>query len=261
VEQLGGRGSVLTRQKRDHILLDELLRQLEASPLEEQGQILRRIYRLVFPHAYAEETVLWPLIRRVLPDGHELTLQVEIEHQEINSLAVRLETLEHGSEERPQALARLVALLRQDVRDEEDTLLPSLQMRLGTRQLRRVGLAWEAVRSLSPTRPHQIVSRRPPGNLLAALPLAVIDRLRDGVDAMLDRESALLDIPLRSLGSGLAGASHAVERLPGMKLGEDPATRTAGSRRLGWGVAAATAVSAAVMMLAWASRRAARPGV
>ena len=35
----------------------------------------------------------------------------------------------------------------------------------------RLGLAWEAVRRTAPTRPQPLVSRRPPGNALAALPL------------------------------------------------------------------------------------------
>jgi hemerythrin superfamily protein len=79
VAELGGRLSVLTRQQKDHIELDRLLRQLDGAEAAAQGQVLLRIYRLVFPHAFAEESVLWPVMRRVLPDGHELTLQVEQE--------------------------------------------------------------------------------------------------------------------------------------------------------------------------------------
>lgn len=58
VEQLGGRSSVLARERRDHIELDGLLEELEQTGGVEQGEILTRIWRLVFRHAYAEETVL-----------------------------------------------------------------------------------------------------------------------------------------------------------------------------------------------------------
>jgi hypothetical protein len=136
------------------------------------------------------------VIRRVLRDGHALTLQVEQEHQAINVLVTRLEGLEHGSPERGQVIARLVELLRQDVRDEEDELLPRLQGKLTGAQLRALGIAWEAVRWIAPTRAHPIVARRPPGNWLSALPLAVIDRLRDATDALADRSRGPAGAPL-----------------------------------------------------------------
>jgi hemerythrin superfamily protein len=89
--QLGGRWSILTRQKRDHVRLDELLDQLQSSRRDDQDPVLNRVCRLVFRHAFAEETVLWPELRRRLPDGHELTVQVEQEHQEVNELVASLE--------------------------------------------------------------------------------------------------------------------------------------------------------------------------
>ncbi len=255
VAEMGGQGSVLSRQKRDHIRLDQLLHRLGRSHAREQDAVLLDIYRLVFPHAYAEETVLWPVIRRVLPDGEELTLQIELEHQEINQLATRLESLEHGSDERRQMLARLVEVLQEDVRDEEDKLLPRLQMKVTGAQLRRLGIAWDVVRRVSPTRPHPIVSRRPPGNVLSALPLAILDRWRDGVDGRLHRGSGAATSPLQALSSGLTRASHAVERLPGMRRGEDIATRLDQERSFGWGTAAIATVVAATAVMALTRRR------
>ncbi|HZG07481.1 MAG TPA: hemerythrin domain-containing protein [Allosphingosinicella sp.] len=260
-EEMGGRGSVLARQKRDHIRLDRLLHRLDAAALDEQAPVLLDIYRLVFPHAFAEEAVLWPVIRRVLPDGHALTLQVELEHQQINALVARLETLPPASAEYRQILDRVVELLREDVRDEEDALLPRLQTRLSRAQLRLLGVAWEMVRLIAPTRAHPIVARRPPGNVLSALPLAVLDRLRDMVDARLHARPTALAGTLGRASSGLARAARAVERLPGMRSGEDPATRVprggrSGGGRNGW-IAAATllAVAGASAGLMGAARR------
>jgi hypothetical protein len=255
VEEMGGRASVLTRQKRDHVTLDRLLNRLQAASPLDQDRVLRRIYRLAFPHAFAEEAVLWPVIRRLLPDGHELTLQVEQEHQAINILVARLEGLNPGSAEREQVLARLVELLRQDVRDEEDELLPRLQAKLSGAQLRRLGLAWEAVRWIAPTRAHPVVSRRPPGNWLSALPLAVIDRCRDAADALVDGNRGVAAAPLRALSSGLASISHGTERVPGMRLGEDPSTRAGRGSRVGWILVALAAAATASAAVAVARRR------
>jgi len=238
VADLGGRFSVLARQKADHIKLERLLQQLDATDGNAKGQVLLKIYRLVFPHAFAEEAVLWPVIRRVLPDGNALTLEVEREHQAINELVTRLESLAPGSPEHEVLLERVVSLLRMDVRDEEDALLPPLQEKLSPAQLRMLGVAWEAVRRIAPTRPHPVVARRPPGNVLSALPLTLLDRSRDRVDALRHRRSAQARSPLAAASAGLSNLAHGVEHLPGMRSGEDPSTRIPRKSRIGWRTAA-----------------------
>jgi hemerythrin superfamily protein len=220
--ELGGAMSVLVRQKRDHVRLDELLHELGDAGAAQQDDVLRRLYRLVFAHAFAEEAVLWPVIRRVLPEGERLTVQVEREHQEVNELVTAIEDTEPGSPDRQVLLDRLVVVLREDVRDEEDVLLPRLQHRLDRRSLTALGAAWEAVRVVAPTRAHPVVARRPPGNALAAVPLTVVDRLRDRVDERIQHHGGS-----RALDAGsrwLTRAAHAIEHVPPLTRGEDPTT-------------------------------------
>ena len=259
--ELGGRSSVLARQKRDHVRLDGLLQRLGEVPATGRNAVLLDIYRLVFPHAFAEEAVLWPMIRRLLPNGQALTLQVELEHQRINELVTELETLEPGSAAHEQRLVRIVELLREDVRDEEDALLPRLQAELSPSQLRLLGACWEIVRAIAPTRAHPIVSRRPPGNVLSALPLALLDRLRDLVDSSVEQRAGGGAPRLRRLSSALARASHAVERLPGLRRGEDPATRIHRGSGVPWRTAAFLAVGAGSAALLFASRRRSGPAL
>ncbi|WP_069385333.1 hemerythrin domain-containing protein [Cellulosimicrobium cellulans] len=230
VAELGGRVSVLTRQKKDHVTLDRLLHDLDRTSGEDQDAVLQRLYRLVFPHAFAEEAVLWPTLRRVLPDGHELSLEVEQEHQEVNELVTRLEGMPHDAPERPAVLDRLAAVLREDVRDEEDVLFPRLQQVVSTRDLRRLGVLWEVVRRVAPTRAHPVVARRPPGNVISAVPLSVLDRLRDLLDAGARRGPERVAPALRTASRGLTRAAHRVEHLPLLRIGEDPSTRSDGPR-------------------------------
>jgi hypothetical protein len=225
-DQLGGPASILVRQKRDHVRLDSLLHDLEDSRGDAQKRVLIRICRLVFPHAFAEEAVLWPVIRRVLPDGEALTSEVEREHQEVNELVTRLESDDLKPAARSQAIDRLVEVLREDVRDEEDALLPGLQEALSVHQLRRLGIAWEAVRRTAPTRPHPVVSRRPPGNVLAALPLTVLDNLRDLCEVAACRSSPAAPA-LRNISRALARRAGRLERVEIMRRGERADTRPA----------------------------------
>ncbi|MGY2130455.1 hemerythrin domain-containing protein [Blastococcus sp. SYSU DS0617] len=223
-DELGGPGSVLVRQRRDHVELDRLLHELDGSTGTAQEEVLGRIDRLVFSHAFAEETVLWPVIRRVLPDGDALTLQVEEEHQEVNELVTALERDGLDHPERPARLRRLTEVLREDVRDEEDVLFPRLQEQLSPEELRALGRRWAIMARISPTRPHPTVSRRPPGNALSGLPLSLIDRTRDVVDAGVRRAPDRFVPAGRALSQGLAGLAGLVERIPLSRKGDQPPT-------------------------------------
>lgn len=224
--QLGGGGSVLARQRADHARLDQLIQEVRASTGAAQDEAVTRMCRLVFTHAFAEEAVLWPAIRRALPEGEELTLEIEREHQEINEVISAVDRSSREDPDRDQLLERAFGLLDHDVRGEEDELFPRLLDALELRELRRLGLAWEAVRRIAPTRSHPVVARRPPGNVLAALPLSAIDRSRDG----LDRLARSAPPPVATAGAGasraLAGVAGALEHLPLYTRGEDPDTHS-----------------------------------
>lgn len=64
--------------------------------------------------------MLWPVLRRTVGDGHGLTLQVEQE-QEVNELVIAIEQGRPEDPGRAEILTRLIEVLREDVRDEEDT--------------------------------------------------------------------------------------------------------------------------------------------
>jgi len=226
IDALGGPASVLVRQRRDHEELEALLEELERSPCEAQPQVLRRVWRLAFSHAFAEEAVLWPALRRHVDDGDQLTLRIEQEHQAICALAVEIEELDPTHDEWAAKVAAVAELLRTDARDEEDVVLPHLQQALDPSALRRLGTTWEAVRRVAPTRPHPVVSRRPPGNVLSAAPLAALDRTRDRLDRLAQPRGGRAGWkPAASLSSAIASLAGSIERLPPLRRGEDPSTR------------------------------------
>jgi hemerythrin superfamily protein len=225
VAELGGPNSVLVRQRNDHVRLNELLGQVRRTRGEEQDEVLTKVCRLVFTHAFAEEAVLWPAARKALPDGEQMTLDIEHEHQEINEMTAALERSRHTDPDRAALLERMFSLLDEDVRGEEDELFPRLRAALDDRELRRLGMTWELVRRIAPTRAHPVVSRRPPGNVLAALPLSFLDRARDNLDQVARRTPEPLASGSRAASRGLAAVAGAVEHLPPLTRGEDPSTR------------------------------------
>ena len=157
VAQMGGRTSILARQRADHERLDRLMdraRETRGQGGAAHAKALRAVARLVFTHAFAEEAVLFPAARKVLPEGDPLTLHIESAHQEVDELVSRLDRSSERDPGHDELLERTFAVLDEDVRSEEDELLPRLQELLSPRQLRVLGWQWELVRRISPTRAH-----------------------------------------------------------------------------------------------------------
>jgi len=225
VEQLGGSGSVLVRMRREHRAMDTLLERLASTTGEEQDELLTRLWRLVFTHAYAEETLLWPAIRKVADDGEEVTSHIEQGHQKLSELVAALDQTRPADPRRRELLEEMAAELRHDAHEEEDVLLPRLQRGASPRQLRRLGLAWTLVRRTAPTRPHVAVSRRPPGNVLAAVPLSLLDRSRDALDRAARREGGRAASIAADASRVLARIAGAVERRRVLQVGESSRTR------------------------------------
>ncbi|MCO1656256.1 hemerythrin domain-containing protein [Pseudonocardia humida] len=222
--QLGGRMSILARQRADHARLDRLMARaretLGPGDEREHARALRALARLVFTHAFAEEAVLFPAARRVLPEGDPLTLRIETDHQEVDDVVADLDGSDRAEPGHVELMEHAFAVLDHDVRTEEDELLPRLQQLLGPWRLRLLGLQWELVRRISPTRPHPVVSRRPPGQTLSALPLTVLDRGRDNLQRLDERTGHRFRTRLATLDRALAAAAGAVEQLPIMQRGE-----------------------------------------
>jgi hypothetical protein len=228
IEQMGGRASILARQRADHARLARLMaraRDTEAAGGIAHAVALRAVARLAFTHAFAEEAVLFPAARRALPGGDPLTLRIETDHQEVNELTTRLDYSSPGEPGHAELLRRTFEVLDHDVRTEEDELLPLLQQGLGPRRLRVLGLQWELLRRISPTRPHPVVSRRPPGQTLSALPLTVLDRTRDRLQQLDELTRCRITRVIAAADRLLAAAAGAVERLPVMQRGERPVTK------------------------------------
>jgi hypothetical protein len=182
----GGPSSILSRQSRDHHDLNELMHAYDrTADVAERGRILAELSERSLRHAFAEETVLFPAYRKHLPDeGDALTAHIEGEHQEINDLLERFQDADLSDPENDRLVHRMFSLISSDARNEEDVLLPRLQQVASVQELRAIGNAWEVSRTTSPTRPHPRISRRPPGNLLAGVPLAAWDRTMDAVDKL-----------------------------------------------------------------------------
>jgi acetyl esterase/lipase len=184
----------------DHAVVERQFQHLEAGRGNRRVLVDQISFELAL-HAFAEETVLYPLWPEVgLTDEHE---DAEREHREIKDLLVVLGRTEPGEDEFEQALANLIRTTRHHVADEETEELPDFRQRAGPERMAELGGRFLAAKRMAPTRPHPHAPDEGVAERIAGMLARPLDLVRDvlsgrarelGTDA-----SGLLDPPAQTL--------------------------------------------------------------
>jgi hemerythrin superfamily protein len=165
----------------DHIEVEQMFRQIEAMPDgDAKGQIVADIVRELSIHAAIEEQILYPAMRKALPDGETLVQEAIDEHQQVKETLAAIERAESAAERDP-LLAQLIGDVRHHVEEEETELFPKLRASIGSAEIEEMGAKLEAAKRMAPTHPHPNAPNTPPGNIVGGAAAAIMDKARDAL--------------------------------------------------------------------------------
>jgi hemerythrin superfamily protein len=165
-----------------HREADRLIEDYEratAVPAVRQGA-LRELMRRLSIHEAVEEQLVHPLVRRQLPDGHRLVVEVLGQEQQAKELLAAIEDAQPGTDDFEDLVRRLFEGVRAHAHTEETLVFPALRLHLGPRERMRLGAMVERAERLAPTHPHPHAPSHGPG--VVGMPVVgVFDRTRDRV--------------------------------------------------------------------------------
>ena len=165
----------------DHADVEQMFTQIEAVP---QGgtrdRLVDGLIRELSVHAAIEEQVLYPAMRKALPDGDTLVQEAIDEHQQVKEILAGIERAGAPGERDP-LLVQLIGNVRHHVDEEESELFPKLQASIGSDELRDIGAKLAAAKKMAPTHPHPNAPNTPPGNIVGGAAAAVMDKARDAL--------------------------------------------------------------------------------
>jgi hemerythrin superfamily protein len=128
--------------KEQHRRVDRLLEQA-AEEGADTAALIQQVADLLLPHSEAEESFVYPTIRKKSGDaGDEVKDGVE-EHHHIEDMLRSLLDQEPGDPGYDGTLAALTGELRHHVEEEEQDLLPLLQENSSREELERLGERFE----------------------------------------------------------------------------------------------------------------------
>lgn len=122
----------------DHQQLEELFGQLESGD-GDRRQLVDKVIDELTAHTAAEEQVVYPALRDMVPDGRSMADRALSEHKGMKEAMSKLKQGQPGDTQFETALRNLMAEVRSHVPEEENELLPGLRMVIGADKMVELG--------------------------------------------------------------------------------------------------------------------------
>jgi hemerythrin superfamily protein len=163
----------------DHHEVLDLVEQIPAADPAARRDMADTIIAELVRHSVAEEMYVYPAMREHLPDGDAAVRHDTEEHQQLVEIMKELEGVDAADPRFLEVLARLTAVLRDHVHDEEDEQFPQLRARIPREQLVAMAAKVETAKKAAPTRPHPGAPHSALFHKVAGPGVGLVDRLRD----------------------------------------------------------------------------------
>lgn len=176
--------ALLTQQHRQ---IRAMFDAVERAPAGQRQQRFDELRRLLAVHETAEELVIHPRVR--LGEGGNDVVDARLaEEHSAKELLSELDRMKVGDPGFDAKLTRLRSSVLSHADNEEAEEFPLLESATDQRTRATMAAAVRAAEAIAPTHPHPGVESAT-ANLLAGPIASVVDRTRDAVRAVLDRDS------------------------------------------------------------------------
>jgi hemerythrin-like domain-containing protein len=144
--------------KNDHKEIKRLFRSFEKAgenAHKAKGDIVARIIAALTVHTYLENEVMYPEVRRLLPEVEDEILESYEEHHVADVLCMELWSMDPQDERYDAKTTVLIENVEHHIDEEEQEWFPSVREGLSRTQLREIGAAMQEKRASAPTKPTQ----------------------------------------------------------------------------------------------------------
>jgi hemerythrin superfamily protein len=144
--------------KDDHKKIKKLFREFESAgdnAVAAKGRIVKRIIEELTVHTYLENEVMYPEVRKLLPDLSDDVLESYEEHHVADLLCAELAVMDAGDERFDAKTTVLIENVTHHIDEEEQDWFPQVREGVGRKQLRELGTRMNELREKAPRSPAQ----------------------------------------------------------------------------------------------------------
>ena len=143
--------------REDHKEVRALFREFQRKDVTpaRKGQIVAKVIELLTVHTYIENEVMYPEVRRLLPDLEDDVLESYEEHHVADVLVMELSTMQPSDERFDAKTTVLIESVTHHMDEEESDWFPKVREGLGRTRLRELGEQLLAAKERAPRSPAQ----------------------------------------------------------------------------------------------------------
>jgi hemerythrin-like domain-containing protein len=144
--------------KDDHKQIKRLFREFEHAgerATKTKGSIVARIIEALTVHTYLENEVMYPEVRRLLPEVEDDVLESYEEHHVADVLCLELSMMSPGDERFDAKTTVLIESVEHHIEEEEQEWFPKVREGLGRKRLQEIGARMLEKRTTAPRKPSQ----------------------------------------------------------------------------------------------------------
>jgi len=120
-----------------------------------KGKLVDRILELLTVHTYLENEVMYPEVRKLLPDLEDDVLESYEEHHVADVLCMELAALNPGDERFDAKTTVLIESVLHHIEEEEQEWFPKVREGVGRKQLQEIGARMLEMEKKAPRKPSQ----------------------------------------------------------------------------------------------------------
>ncbi|MDQ1617704.1 MAG: hypothetical protein QOE19_273 [Actinomycetota bacterium] len=142
--------------KDDHKQIKRLFREFERAGEDAattKGNTVKKILEALTVHTYLENEIVYPEVRKLLPDVEDDVLESYEEHHVADVLCFELSTMSPEDERFDAKTTVLIELVEHHIEEEEDEWFPKVREGIGRKELREMGQRMLEARKSAPTSP------------------------------------------------------------------------------------------------------------
>jgi len=172
----------VTLLRNDHKTVEGLFKRFEkAGPNAHKTKqdVVAKIVEELSVHAAIEEQVFYPAVRKGVPEASADVLESLEEHHIVKWVLSELDGMDVADERFTPKVTVLIENVRHHVAEEEDTLFPEIRKAMKRKELEELAEALQKAKRTAPTHPHPRAPDTPPGNVIAGMAAAAVDKAED----------------------------------------------------------------------------------
>ncbi|MFD0366384.1 hemerythrin domain-containing protein [Streptomyces sp. NPDC059071] len=180
---MGHGGDVIAELTADHEEVEQLFAKIQGLPSGDprRKNLADQVTMELVRHSVAEESYLYPAVRKHMPNGDALADKELQDHAEAERTMKELESCSADDPQFDELMMRLMNEIRSHVADEENNLFPRLREACPADMLNELGDKVRKAKKMAPTRPHPSAPDTPPANKILAPGMGLVDRMRDAM--------------------------------------------------------------------------------